>query len=99
MPRGRVTTLTVRLTTQERQTLQAWQLATSMPVGLVRRGRLLLLLAGGLQITQVARTLGLSRRAVYKWVRRFQAQGVEGLTDRRRGHLARRQAAGRKGPP
>jgi transposase len=33
-------------------------------------------------IPDVATTVGISRRFVYKWVQRFLAQGVEGLADR-----------------
>ena len=33
MARGRRTSLTIRLTAQERRTLQAWQWSTTIPVG------------------------------------------------------------------
>jgi len=39
-------------------------------------------------ITAITKTVGISRRFVYKWVQRFLEQGVEGLADkpgRRRG--------------
>ena len=81
MPRGRKTSLTIRLTPAERQTLQAWQRATTIPAGRARRGRIILLLAEGRPISTVAATVGISRRFVYKWVQRFLAQGVEGLAD------------------
>jgi hypothetical protein len=81
MPSGRPTTLTVRLTHAERHTLTRWQRSTTMRAAQARRGRLLLLLDGGLSISQVAREVGLSRRHVYKWVRRYLTQGVAGLTD------------------
>jgi len=68
MPRGRKTSLTIRLTPAQRQTLLAWQRATTIPAGLARRGRILLLLADGVTITDVAATVGVSRRFVYKWV-------------------------------
>lgn len=79
MPRGHPTRLTVCLTHEERRTLEAWQRATTIPVGRARRGRIILLLAEGRPITQIADTVGISRRFVYKWVRRFQAQGLAGL--------------------
>jgi hypothetical protein len=84
MPRGRKTALTIRLTPAERQTLLAWQRSTSIPAGLARRGRLVLLLADGMTITAIASTVGISRRFVYKWVQRFVAQRVEGLYDKPR---------------
>ena len=81
MARGRKTALTIRLTPAQRQTLLTWQRATTISAGRARRGRIILLVAEGLPISDVAATVGISRRFVYKWVQRFQAKGVEGLTD------------------
>ena len=89
MPHGRTTRVTIRLTPQERQTLQAWQRGTMIAAGRARRGRILLLLEQGMPITEVAKVVGISRRFVYKWVARFQAQGLAGLHDQPR----RRQGA------
>ena len=33
-------------------------------------------------VKEVGRAMGVSRRTVYKWVRRFEAEGVRGLEDR-----------------
>jgi hypothetical protein len=82
MPRGRTTSLTLRLTPAERLTLMAWQRSTAIPAGLARRGRIILLVADGVPLAHVAATVGISRRFVYKWVRRFLAQGIAGLADK-----------------
>ncbi|HEY5864299.1 MAG TPA: helix-turn-helix domain-containing protein [Candidatus Tectomicrobia bacterium] len=82
MARGRPTSLTIRLTPADRQTLQAWQRATTIPAGLARRARIILLLAEGRPISSIATTVGISRRFVYKWVRRFLADGIAGLADK-----------------
>jgi hypothetical protein len=82
MPRGRKTSLTIYLTPAERRTLLAWQRATTIPAGLARRGRIVLLLTEGMTITDIATTVGMSRRHVYKWVQRFVQEGVEGLQDK-----------------
>ena len=82
MARGRKTSLTIRLTPAERQTLLAWQRATAIPAGLARRGRIILLLADGVPLTAIAATVGISRRFVYKWARRFLEQGLAGLADK-----------------
>jgi hypothetical protein len=82
MPRGGKTTLAVQLTPAQRQTLLAWQRSTTIPATLARRGRMVLLLAEGMTITAIARMVGIHRRFVYKWVRRFVAQGVEGLYEK-----------------
>src|SRR5713101_7912558 len=81
---GRTTSLTIRLTSAERRTLLAWQRATTISAGRARRGRIVLLLADGVPITDIAATVGISRRFVYKWVQRFLEKGVEGLTDKPR---------------
>jgi transposase len=56
---------------------------------------MVLLLTEGMTITDIARTVGISRRFVYKWVQRFVAQGVEGLYDKVR--YDRRIAPGQAG--
>src|SRR5262252_2781000 len=87
MVQGRKTSLTIRLTPAERLTLLSWQRATSIPAGLARRGRLLLLLADGMTITEAAATVGLSRRHAYKWIQRFVQEGLAGLHEKPRpGH-------------
>ena len=66
MAQGRKTSFTIRLTPAQRQTLMAWQRATTISAGLARRGRMILLLADGATITDTAATVGISRRFVYK---------------------------------
>ena len=90
MTRGRKTSFTIRLTRAERQTLLAWQRSTTVPAGLARRGRIILLLADGMTITDIAATVGMSRRHTYKWIQRFVQEGLEGLEDKPgRGHRLR----------
>ena len=89
MARGRTTSFIIRLTPAERQTLLAGQRATSIPAGQARRGRMLLLLADGVPISHIAAVVGMSRRHVYKWVQRFQQEGLAGLADQRRGRHPR----------
>jgi hypothetical protein len=81
MARGRKTSLTIRLTSAERQTLLAWQRSTTIPAGLARRGRMLLLLADGVPISHIAALVGISRRFVYKWAQRFLEEGLAGLAN------------------
>ena len=82
MARGRKTSLTIRLTPAERRTLLAWQRATTSRAGLVRRTRIILLLAEGVTITTIAATVGLSRHHTYKWIQRFMQEGLAGLEDK-----------------
>jgi transposase len=81
MARGRTTSLAVRLTPVERQTLLAWQRATTISAGRARRGRIILLLAEQMPISDIAATVGISRRFVYKWAKRFLEKGLAGLAD------------------
>ena len=81
MAHGRKTSLTLTLTPEERQTLLAWQRSTTMPAGRARRGRIILLVAEGMPISHIADKVGISRRFVYKWVKRFLHERVAGLTD------------------
>jgi hypothetical protein len=75
---------TITLTLEERRMLRAWQRSTTIRIGLLRRARLILLLADGVAITAIAVRVGISRRFVYKWAQRFLEQGVAGLVDRPR---------------
>ena len=93
MARGRKTSLTIRLTAEERQALMAWQRSTTIRAGRARRGRIILLLADGVPITDIAATVGISRRHIYKWVQRFLEKGLVGLTDKPgRGRVPRQPA-------
>jgi transposase-like protein len=92
MARGRKTSLTLDLTPTERQTLLAWQRSTTIPVGRARRGRIILLVADGVPISHIADTVGIGRRFIYKWAKRFLHERVAGLADRQ-GRGIRRHAA------
>lgn len=47
-----------------------------------RRGRIILLLADGVSIVQSATMVGITRRFVYTWAKRFLQYGVDGLVDK-----------------
>jgi hypothetical protein len=47
------TSLTIRLTPAQRRMLLTWQRATTIPAGLARRGRIILLVADGMPISEV----------------------------------------------
>jgi biotin operon repressor len=82
MARGRHTSLTIHLTAAQRQTLQLWQRSPTIPARRARRGRVILLMADRVPISHIAATVGISRRFVYKWVQRFQQEGLAGLADK-----------------
>ena len=82
MPRGRHTAIKLKLTPDQRQTLTAWQRSTTIQAGRARRSRIILLLADGVPISHIADTVGISRRFVYKWTKRFLEHGLVGLADK-----------------
>jgi hypothetical protein len=82
MARGRKTALKIALTPEERQTLLAWQRSTTITAGLARRGRIILLLADGVPLSHISTAVGIHRRFVYKWARRFLQDGLAGLEDK-----------------
>jgi putative transposase len=56
----------------------------SLPVGLVRRAKIVLLYADGLTRDEVADTAGVTPQTAGKWRERFRVQGLMGLYDERR---------------
>jgi hypothetical protein len=82
MPRGRKTAITMRLTTDERETLRAWQRSTKIPATRARRGRIILLIADEVPLIRVAAMVGMTPRGVYRWARRFLAERLAGLEDK-----------------
>jgi transposase len=56
----------------------------SVPSGLAKRARIVLLAADGMPNAQIARTVGVSRPTVIGWRDRYQQGGIKGLADERR---------------
>jgi hypothetical protein len=81
MARGRKSSLVIVLSPIERETLERWQRSTTIAAGLVRWGKLILLLADRHSQSQVAQLVGGQRGVVRMWAKRFLAQRLEGLAD------------------
>jgi hypothetical protein len=81
---GRKTSLVVRLTAEQQAELEHWQRSSTLPAGLARRGRLILLMSQGSSLAHAARFAGLTVRHARKWVGRFLERGTDGLADRPR---------------
>ena len=84
MARGPKTSLSITLSSDDRRTLESQQRSTSVRAGLAKRGRIILCIADGLSVAETVRRVGIARRLVYKWVKRFRADGAEGLHDKPR---------------
>lgn len=84
MARGRHTSLSVSLTGADREALGSLRRSTTVGAGLANRARIILCISDGQSVTDTARKVGMARRLVYKWVDRFNHQGLEGLRDKPR---------------
>ena len=75
----------IHLTDAQRDDLEEIARSHALPAGLVRRARIVLLLADGVPVRAAGAKLGVSRPTIAKWRRRFLEHGVEGLKGRHRG--------------
>jgi transposase len=71
----------VKLTAEQRRTLEAWVHAPSTPQKIVLRSRICLLAAEGKPNQVIARELKTSRPTVILWRRRFESQGSAGIAE------------------
>lgn len=82
--RGRISSIKISLTDEQRDTLESLLRRQKTPVGLAKRARAILLLAEGESFTQTSERVGLGERHLRKWARRFIQAGIAGLQDRPR---------------
>jgi len=73
-----------KLTADELLELQRLLRAENTPAALFRRCRVVWLLAGGHSIADASEYVGLHYTNAHKWVKRFEAEGLEGLRSRSR---------------
>ena len=74
----------LEISSDVRGELQSLADSRTLPAGLVRRAKIILLSADGLNNDAVADQIRLSRSSVGKWRERFRQQGLMGLYDERR---------------
>ena len=65
----------------ERLQLEAISRSRSMPHGLVRRARIILMTADGVPTTEIAKQCDASRPTISNWRKRFRDSGIAGLHD------------------
>ena len=70
-----------QLQPQERDRLEQILRTTSLSAGLVRRARVLLLLADGVSQRQIQAQTGMSRRRIQHWKKKWRKKGLDGLLD------------------
>jgi transposase len=71
----------LRLRDGDRGRLEAIMRASTMPAGVARRARVVLLAADGVSNTEIADRVGMSRPTVLKWRDRYTRAGVDALVD------------------
>ena len=69
------------LSDEEREQLSAIVNSRSLPHGLVRRARIILLAAEGISNNTIGERVGVSHQTVCQWRQRYLQQGLEGLHD------------------
>lgn len=74
----RVATAVV-LSDDERETLQRWARARSLPARQAERAKVVLQAAAGRQDIEIAEELGISNQKAARWRKRFLAAGIAGL--------------------
>ncbi len=75
-------TLRITLTTEERRELEARIRSTTLPAGIVKRSRIVLLRADSLSVSRIAILVGIQRKHAEKWLKRFIQQRLDGLNDK-----------------
>ena len=81
---GRHSAIGIAIDDHTRATLTGWLRKQQTPVGLAKRAQAMFLLAAGQTFAATARQGGLRERHGRKWALRFVAQGLEGLSDKKR---------------
>lgn len=81
--RGRKLSFTIGLGPEERRDLERRLRMTTLPVGLHKRIHAILLLDERHTEKDVAVLSGLGVRIVRKWARRYEADGLKGLEDKK----------------
>jgi len=75
-------TVAVELRPDNRAVLESWQRSSSVPAGLARRARIVLLAAEGAGMGEIVERTGVSKPTVRLWRRRYEAEGLAGPEDK-----------------
>ena len=86
----------LRLSSEERSDLQQVLRSTNLPAGIVRRVRVLLLLADSVSVRKIQTQTGMSPRRALAWKRNWQQKGMDGLLDAPRAGRPKRLTPGKE---
>lgn len=79
--RGRKSSLKILLSEESRQELEHLVRSTSVRAGVARRARIVLELAAGARLVEIAERTGVTEQVVRYWGRRYLKHRLEGLYD------------------
>jgi transposase len=77
-------TVPVELPAEDRAELTRWTRSPSLRAGLAQRARIVLLADEGVGTNEIVNRVGVSKPTVIGWRRRYAAEGIDGLADRRK---------------
>src|SRR5512135_1886809 len=77
-------TVPMEVAPRDREVLETWLRAPSMPAGMVARARIVVLAADGVGTNEICRRVGVTRPTVGAWQRRYAVESLGGLEDRPR---------------
>jgi transposase len=77
-------TMGVEVPPRDREVLASWVRSPSVRAGLAQRARIVLLAADGIGTNEIVRRVGVSKPTVIAWKKRYAAEGVGGLDDRKK---------------
>jgi len=80
----------MHLPPRDRQVLESWARSTPGAGGLAQRALIVLLVADGARTSEIVARTGASRQTVSGWKKRYAAEGLGGLQDRRKPGRPRR---------
>ena len=72
------------LTEEESKRIKQWSQSRTEEARLVERAKIIRLASEGQKVPQIAQTLDIDEKTVRKWLKRFDTQGVAGLSDEAR---------------
>lgn len=78
---GRKTPIKIILTEEEREKLEGYIKSYKTPVGLLNRVKIVIMISEGESLSQISRVLGIQRRIVRKWGKRYMEKRLKGLED------------------
>jgi transposase len=78
---GRKTPIKIILTEEEREKLNRLIRSFKTPAGLLERAKIVIMISEGNSLSHISRVIGIQRRIVRKWGKRFMEKRLKGLED------------------